>query len=137
MMESQWLFALAGGMLVGLSALLLLLFNGRVAGISGILAGALQRLAPWQIWFLLGLGGGAWLAFHAGWASLPAFTSLPGWPVVLLAGLLVGVGTRLGNGCTSGHGICGMGRLSRRSIVATLTFMAAGFITVFVTHHLG
>lgn len=137
MMESQWLFALAGGMLVGLSALLLLLFTGRVAGISGILAGALQQRAPWQIWFLLGLGGGAWLAFHAGWVSMPTFTSLPGWPVVLLAGLLVGVGTRLGNGCTSGHGICGMGRLLRRSIVATVTFMAAGFITVFVTHHLG
>lgn len=86
--------------------------------------------------FLLGLGAGAWLALTLGWASMPAFTSLPGWPVVLLAGLLVGVGTRLGNGCTSGHGICGMGRLSLRSIVATLTFMAAGFITVFVTHHL-
>ena len=67
---------------------------------------------------------------------MPAFTTLPGGPVVLLAGLLVGIGTRLGNGCTSGHGICGMGRLSLRSIVATLTFMAAGFITVFVTHHL-
>ncbi|MNT79338.1 hypothetical protein D3C72_2186620 [compost metagenome] len=67
---------------------------------------------------------------------MPAFTTLPGWPVVLLAGLLVGIGTRLGNGCTSGHGICGMGRLSLRSIVATLIFMAAGFITVFVTHHL-
>ena len=67
---------------------------------------------------------------------MPAFSTLPGWPLVLLAGLLVGIGTRLGNGCTSGHGICGMGRLSARSIVATLTFMAAGFITVFVTHHL-
>ena len=86
--------------------------------------------------FLLGLGAGAWLALILGWASMPAFTTLPGWPVVLLAGLLVGVGTRLGNGCTSGHGICGMGRLSLRSIVATLIFMAAGFITVFVTHHL-
>ncbi len=83
-----------------------------------------------------GIGAGAWLALTLGWATMPAFTSLPGWPVVLLAGLLVGIGTRLGNGCTSGHGICGMGRLSLRSIVATLTFMAAGFITVFVTHHL-
>ena len=85
---------------------------------------------------LLGLGAGAWLALTLGWASMPAFTTLPGWPVVLLAGLLVGIGTRLGNGCTSGHGICGIGRLSLRSIVATLIFMAAGFITVFVTHHL-
>ncbi|MFQ1862797.1 YeeE/YedE family protein [Aeromonas veronii] len=130
MMESQWLLSLGGGMLAGLSALILMLFNGRVAGISGILAGALQHRAPWRVLFLLGLGAGAWLALTLGWATLP------GWPVVLLAGLLVGIGTRLGNGCTSGHGICGMGRLSLRSIVATLTFMAAGFITVFVTHHL-
>lgn len=136
MMESQWLLSLGGGMLAGLSALILMLFNGRVAGISGILAGALQHRAPWRVLFLLGLGAGAWLALTLGWARMPAFTTLPGWPVVLLAGLLVGVGTRLGNGCTSGHGICGMGRLSLRSIVATLTFMAVGFITVFVTHHL-
>lgn len=136
MMESQWLLSLGGGILAGLSALILMLFNGRVAGISGILAGALQHRAPWRVLFLLGLGAGAWLALTLGWATMPAFTTLPGWPVVLLAGLLVGVGTRLGNGCTSGHGICGMGRLSLRSIVATLTFMAAGFITVFVTHHL-
>jgi uncharacterized membrane protein YedE/YeeE len=136
MMESQWLLSLGGGMLAGLSALILMLFNGRVAGISGILAGALQQRARWQVLFLLGLGAGAWLALTLGWATMPAFTTLPGWPVVLLAGLLVGIGTRLGNGCTSGHGICGMGRLSLRSIVATLTFMAAGFITVFVTHHL-
>jgi uncharacterized membrane protein YedE/YeeE len=136
MMESQWLLSLGGGMLAGLSALILMLFNGRVAGISGILAGALQQRARWQVLFLLGLGAGAWLALTLGWASMPAFTTLPGWPVVLLAGLLVGIGTRLGNGCTSGHGICGMGRLSLRSIVATLTFMAVGFITVFVTHHL-
>jgi uncharacterized membrane protein YedE/YeeE len=136
MMESQWLLSLGGGMLAGLSALILMLFNGRVAGISGILAGALQQRARWQVLFLLGLGAGAWLALTLGWATMPTFTTLPGWPVVLLAGLLVGIGTRLGNGCTSGHGICGMGRLSLRSIVATLTFMAAGFITVFVTHHL-
>ena len=135
-MESQWLLSLGGGMLAGLSALILMLFNGRVAGISGILAGAMQYKTPWRVLFLLGLGLGAWLALTLGWASMPAFTTLPGWPLVLLAGLLVGVGTRLGNGCTSGHGICGMGRLSLRSIAATLTFMAAGFITVFVTHHL-
>ncbi|MDU1142346.1 YeeE/YedE thiosulfate transporter family protein [Aeromonas rivipollensis] len=136
MMEGQWLLSLGGGMLAGLSALILMLFNGKVAGISGILAGALQHRQAWRWLFLLGLGGGAWLALTLGWASMPAFTGLPGWPVVLLAGLLVGIGTRLGNGCTSGHGICGMGRLSLRSIVATLTFMAAGVITVFLTHHL-
>ncbi|BBG90246.1 MULTISPECIES: YeeE/YedE family protein [Aeromonas] len=136
MMESQWLLSLGGGMLAGLSALILMLFNGKVAGISGILAGALQHRTPWQVLFLLGLGLGAWLALNAGWASMPAFSTLPGWPLVLVAGLLVGIGTRLGNGCTSGHGICGMGRLSVRSIVATLTFMAAGVLTVLVTHHL-
>lgn len=136
MFETQWLFALAGGMLVGLSALMLMLFNGKVAGISGILAGAMQHRHAWRWLFLLGLGAGAWLAFSLDWARLPRFDTLPAWPLVLLAGLLVGIGTRLGNGCTSGHGICGMGRLSVRSIFATLTFMATGALTVFVTLHL-
>ncbi|MCW0506623.1 YeeE/YedE family protein [Aeromonas piscicola] len=136
MFETQWLLALAGGMLVGLSALMLMLFNGKVAGISGILAGAMQHRHAWRWLFLLGLGAGAWLAFRLDWARLPSFDTLPAWPLVLLAGLLVGVGTRLGNGCTSGHGICGMGRLSVRSILATLTFMATGALTVFVTLHL-
>lgn len=136
MFETQWLLALAGGMLVGLSALMLMLFNGKVAGISGILAGAMQHRHAWRWLFLLGLGAGAWLAFLLDWARLPRFDTLPAWPLVLLAGLLVGVGTRLGNGCTSGHGICGMGRLSVRSILATLTFMATGALTVFVTLHL-
>ncbi|WP_314925712.1 YeeE/YedE thiosulfate transporter family protein [Aeromonas piscicola] len=136
MFETQWLLALSGGMLVGLSALMLMLFNGKVAGISGILAGAMQHRHAWRWLFLLGLGAGAWLAFSLDWARLPSFDTLPAWPLVLLAGLLVGVGTRLGNGCTSGHGICGMGRLSVRSILATLTFMATGALTVFVTLHL-
>jgi uncharacterized protein len=136
MFESQWLFALGGGMLVGLSALLLMLFNGRVAGISGILAGALQRTDAWRWLFLLGLGLGSLLAFSLGWASLPTLAVLPAWPWVVLAGLLVGIGTRLGNGCTSGHGICGVGRLSRRSIVATLVFMTTAVLTVFVSRHL-
>ncbi|ENY71088.1 YeeE/YedE protein [Aeromonas diversa CDC 2478-85] len=136
MIETQWLLSLLGGALVGSAALLLLLVNGRIAGISGILAGALQSRPSWRWVFLLGLGLGAWLAFILGWASLPAFDALPSWPWVVSAGLLVGVGTRLGNGCTSGHGICGMGRLSLRSLVATLTFMASGIVTVFVTHHL-
>ena len=136
MFESQWWFALGGGLLIGLSALLLMLFNGRVAGISGILAGALQERGGWRWLFLLGLAGGALLAFVLGWASLPTLVVLPTWPWVALAGLLVGIGTRLGNGCTSGHGICGVGRLSRRSLVATLVFMATAVLTVFVSHHL-
>ncbi|MGY3943076.1 YeeE/YedE family protein [Aeromonas tecta] len=136
MFESQWLFALGGGMLVGLSALLLMLFNGRVAGISGILGGALQHKDAWRWLFLLGLGMGSLLAFSLGWASLPILAVLPPWPWVMVAGLLVGIGTRLGNGCTSGHGICGVGRLSRRSLVATCTFMATAVLTVFVSHHL-
>lgn len=136
MFTSQWLFALGGGMLVGLSALILMLFNGRVAGISGILAGALQQKEAWRWLFLLGLAGGALLAFALDWASLPTLAVLPAWPLVLLAGLLVGIGTRLGNGCTSGHGICGMGRLSRRSLAATLTFMVSAVLTVLVSRHL-
>ncbi|MGY3901407.1 YeeE/YedE family protein [Aeromonas lusitana] len=136
MSASQWLPALGGGMLVGLSALLLMLFNGRVAGISGILAGALQRGDAWRWLFLLGLGLGSLLAFGLGWASLPTLAGLPAWPWVVLAGLLVGIGTRLGNGCTSGHGICGVGCLSRRSIVATFVFMTTAVLTVFVSRHL-
>ena len=92
MFETQWLLALSGGMLVGLSALILMLFNGRVAGISGILAGALQHRHAWRWLFLLGLGAGAWLAFSLGWARMPSFSALPTWPLVALAGLLVGWG---------------------------------------------
>jgi uncharacterized membrane protein YedE/YeeE len=136
MFELQWLLSLLGGALVGSAALILLLVNGRIAGISGILAGALQSRQLWRWLFLLGLGGGAWGAFTLGLAELPDFTALPSWPVVALAGLLVGIGTRLGNGCTSGHGICGLGRLSIRSVVATLTFMSVAALTVFMTHHL-
>ncbi|SIR41401.1 hypothetical protein SAMN05880558_11375 [Aeromonas sp. RU39B] len=136
MFEMQWLLSLLGGALVGSAALMLLLVNGRIAGISGILAGALQSRQLWRWVFLLGLGAGAWSGFTLGLAEMPDFTALPSWPVVALAGLLVGVGTRLANGCTSGHGICGLGRLSPRSMVATLTFMGVAALTVFVTHHL-
>ncbi|MGE6106386.1 YeeE/YedE family protein [Aeromonas sobria] len=136
MIESHWWFSLGGGMLIGLSALLLMLFTGRIAGISGIFAAALQSRLGWRWLFLLGLMFGGPMAFALGLARLPDFAALPGWPTVLLAGLLVGIGTRLGNGCTSGHGICGMGRLSLRSLVATLVFMTTGVLTVFVTLHL-
>ncbi|MEM7159020.1 MAG: YeeE/YedE thiosulfate transporter family protein [Myxococcota bacterium] len=127
-----------GGILIGLSSLLMLGFNGRIAGISGIVGGiwgASSSERAWRAAFLFGLLGGGLLVF----AVAPrAFgdgspTSLP-WLVV--AGLLVGFGTRTGNGCTSGHGVCGMSRLSPRSIAATLVFMAVAAATVFVTRHL-
>ena len=130
--------ALAGGLLIGLSAALLLLLNGRIAGISGLVAGLGRpgRRRWTDAAFLLGLVLGpplfALLAGH--W---PQMRIAAGLPVLALAGLLVGFGTRLGSGCTSGHGVCGISRLSIRSLVATITFMAAGFATVFVTRHLG
>lgn len=126
-----------GGLLIGLAAALLLFFNGRIAGISGVLG---QALAPadgergWRLLFLAGLlAGGAVLAVvHPAAFSAAAPRSIG---PVILAGLLVGVGTRLGGGCTSGHGVCGIARLSPRSIAATLVFMVAGGATVFVARH--
>ena len=132
--------AVIGGALIGLAAVLLILFNGRIAGISGIVGALLppqtsasQPDRRWRIAFVLGL-----LAAPLGyglWAPLPTASSPASWPVLIVAGLLVGFGTRLGSGCTSGHGVCGLSRLSVRSLVATLCFMATGFITVFVVRH--
>ncbi|GAK83997.1 probable transmembrane protein [Vibrio ponticus] len=130
--------ALFGGILLGCSATLLLLFNGKVAGISGIFNGL---FAPshgdyaWRLIFIVSMvvGGGVAVSF-AGF-NIPNTESIFSIAFVL-AGLLVGAGTRLGNGCTSGHGICGIGRLSKRSIVATLTFMLVAGITVFIRLHL-
>lgn len=131
------LAALAGGVLIGAAAGLLALLNGRIAGISGILGGLLSP-APgdvaWRLAFVLGLAG-APLAY-ALFAALPAPRIDAGHGALVLAGLLVGVGTRYGGGCTSGHGVCGLSRLSPRSLVATAAFMGAGFATVFVTRHL-
>jgi len=134
----DFLYALAGGALIGLSASLLLLANGRIAGISGILGGALTPKAAdfgWRLTFLLGLlvGGGALIFL------MPQRFDMTGMPSLLwvaVAGVLVGFGTRLGSGCTSGHGVCGIGRGSPRSIAATLTFMLTGGLTVFVARHL-
>jgi uncharacterized protein len=135
--------ALAGGLLIGLSASLLLWFNGRIAGISGIARGLISRDPGeflWRALFLAGLVGGAWLyywvAARAGYGELVPHVR-PGFPHGLLVtgGLAVGFGTALARGCTSGHGVCGVARLSPRSIVATLTFLGAGIATTYVVRH--
>ncbi|MDP3848717.1 MAG: YeeE/YedE family protein [Pseudomonas sp.] len=133
---SPW-SALAGGALIGLAAALFVLFNGRVAGISGLLGSLLVRGGEGRgekALFLLGLllAPLLWQLF----AALPMLEFQGGWLSLTLAGLLVGVGTRYGAGCTSGHGVCGISRLSPRSLVATGVFMAAGFATVFILRHL-
>ncbi|HIF9152252.1 TPA: YeeE/YedE family protein [Photobacterium damselae] len=128
--------ALIGGMLLGVSALLLLLLNGKIAGISGILAGVLkpqQKGTFWRGLFIVGMVVSGYLFSNLGF-SLPESYPMSQWWVVIIAGFLVGLGTNTGNGCTSGHGICGIGRLSVRSIVATMIFMATAVITVYLTH---
>jgi len=124
--------ALVGGIMIGLSALILYGALGKIAGISGIAFAATDADGRgWRLPFLLGLIGGAWIAVLSG-VELP-LAPLPGGRagimLTILAGILVGAGTRLGNGCTSGHGICGLARLSRRSLVAVLVFMSAGMLT--------
>ena len=130
------LSALGGGVLIGLAAVLLLFFNNRTAGISGIAAGILPPWQPdtaWRLWFLAGLVLSASLwRLLGGNVHIQIDASLI---VLIIAGLLVGYGTRLGGGCTSGHGICGNTRLSVRSIVATLLFMTTAGITVFLVRH--
>ncbi|GJI98253.1 hypothetical protein RugamoR57_49710 [Duganella caerulea] len=129
--------SLAGGALIGLAAAMFLLFNGRIAGISGILGGLLQWPRgdiAWRIAFLLGLVGAP--AAYSLFAPLPAAQVDAGITTLVVAGLLVGIGTRYGSGCTSGHGVCGLSRRSPRSLAATAAFMAAGFVTVFIVRHL-
>lgn len=127
--------ALIGGILIGAAAVLLLALNGRVAGISSI-AGGLLRPGPddvgWRITFIVGLVIGAGLYALPAGVPLVIEASLP---VLVIGGLLVGFGTQLGSGCTSGHGVCGIARLSKRSILATVTFMAAAIVTVALTRH--
>ena len=135
-MEASWIAGLAGGLLIGLSATLLLAFNGRIAGISGMVNGALTfaTAEQWRWWFLGGmLGGGA--LYEYGLASQPTPTSTFAPGAMVIGGLIVGFGTRMGNGCTSGHGVCGLGRLSGRSLAAVITFMVTAAITVFITRH--
>jgi uncharacterized protein len=129
--------ALAGGALIGLAATMFVLLNGRIAGISGVLGGLLAPARgdiAWRVAFLLGLLAAPWL-----WRTVtawPPVTVDAGTAATLAAGLLVGFGTRLGSGCTSGHGVCGLSRLSPRSLVATVTFLAAGFVVVWFVRHL-
>lgn len=133
---TPWM-SLAGGLLLGVAAALFILLNGRVLGISGIVAGLLRPRrgdTSWRWAFVLGLLAAP--AVYAGLAPLPEARIDASWGVLVIAGLLVGVGTRYGAGCTSGHGVCGLSRLSPRSLVATLAFMGTGFLTVYVVRHL-
>ena len=131
------LAAISGGVLIGLAAAMFVLFNGRIAGISGIVGGLFRPRAgdmAWRSAFLVGVLVAPWL-FQAV-APWPEIRIDAGTGTLILAGLLVGVGTRYGAGCTSGHGVCGLSRLSPRSLVATGAFMLTGFATVFVVRHL-
>ena len=128
--------ALAGGVLIGLASALFVLLNGRILGISGIVGGLLRARAGdmgWRLAFVLGMlvaPGLYWLVVGPTQPRIDATSEM-----VVMAGLLVGVGTRYGSGCTSGHGVCGLSRMSPRSLVATLAFMGAGFVTVFLIRH--
>jgi len=132
------LASLIGGMLIGLSASMLLLFNGKIAGISGIIAGILSPAKNdtlWRIVFVAGLlVGGFLLRLLSPQTFVIGITR--SWSALVVAGLLVGFGTRLGNGCTSGHGVCGLSRFSQRSLLATVTFIATGALTVYIINHL-
>ena len=129
--------ALIGGLLIGTSAALFLVMNGRIAGISGILGGLIppeRGQVGWRLAFLAGMLVSAPVYVMAG-GTLPSVRLDASMPLLIVAGLTVGFGTRLGAGCTSGHGVCGIGRGSPRSMVATLVFMAAAITTVFLTRH--
>lgn len=131
------LYALFGGMAIGASAIVVLLFNGRIAGISGILKGAIWgdvKENLWRVYFLIGMLLGGWLLslfYPNAFEDVSHLSTLN----VAIAGVLVGFGTLLGNGCTSGHGICGVSRFSLRSLMATASFMFAGFVTVYILRH--
>jgi len=129
--------ALAGGVLIGLAAAMFVLLNGRIAGISGIIGGLMNPAHGdvwWRVAFVVGLIGAP--LFYSLISTLPQPQIDAGYGALIAAGLLVGIGTRYGAGCTSGHGVCGLSRLSPRSLVATAAFMGSGFATVFVMRHL-
>ncbi len=128
--------ALAGGLLIGLAASLLLLLNGRIAGISGILFGLLapaQGEIAWRVLFIVGLVAGT--VAYRGIDPADIISIEASWPLLIIGGLLVGFGTRVGGGCTSGHGICGIGRLSPRGLTATPVFMLSAGVTLYVVRH--
>ena len=130
------LASLAGGMLIGLAAAIFILFNGRIAGISGIAGGLLrprQGDVAWRLVFLAGLLASPLL--YRLFQPLPSVQIAAGTPALMVAGLLVGLGVRYGAGCTSGHGVCGLSRWSPRSLAATIAFMAVGFVTVYLLRH--
>jgi uncharacterized membrane protein YedE/YeeE len=138
-MEANWLGGIIGGGLIGLSAVLLLLFNGRIAGISGIVGNLVSNMPSrdvlWRMMFIVGLllGAGIYVAIQGHLViQMQASRSM-----LIVAGLLIGVGSRLGSGCTSGHGVCGIARLSKRSIVATLVFISIAMLVVFVMNRIG
>ena len=129
--------SLAGGVVIGLAAIMFALLNGRIAGISGVIGGLLTPShgdVAWRAAFLLGLIGAPLVYLLV--APVPTLQIDAGYGALTIAGLLVGIGTRYGSGCTSGHGVCGLSRLSPRSLMATASFMGAGFLTVFVIRHL-
>ena len=134
---SGWAAALAGGVLIGLAAVLLLWSIGRIAGISGIATGAIEGARgdrAWRLAFLAGLMIAGAIALQ--FVPAPPRTQTASAPLLLAAGFLVGFGTRLGSGCTSGHGVCGLGRLSRRSLAAVATFMGFAMATTFIVRHM-
>lgn len=133
-MNPDYLLALSGGCLIGLATVLMMHFNGRVTGISGIVNGLFSYIPKdwaWRLSFLLGLYGGGWFMKIQ---RPEGFVDASGtdWPWLVAAGFLVGLGTIMGSGCTSGHGVCGISRLSKRSIVATMIFMGTGILTVYL-----
>jgi uncharacterized membrane protein YedE/YeeE len=134
---NSMLVPLMGGILIGVSALMMLALLGRITGISGIFAGVItaESGSSWRVAFLAGLICGPWL-FHQLSNSAAPLPSEAGWPLTVIAGLLVGFGARYAGGCTSGHGVCGIGRLSQRSMAATATFIGTGIVTVYIMRHL-
>ena len=138
-MQQTYFQSLLGGGLIGLSAALLLVLNGRIAGVSGIVAGAIEQISPERLSRVLFLGGLlcgplVYRGLFGVWPLISVATSIV---PMLLAGLLVGFGTRLGSGCTSGHGVCGLARLSPRSLIAVTVFVGMGILTVFLMRKFG